>query len=293
MLNGSFRKKEGIVQQLFILLLLLCGSAQSVSCDPSKGSCKTCASDSDPAGKWWYPSTTGGHDNICDNGKYYNANTGTASNYYAIRGCCGCPKGKYFDMEDHSSSYKVTGDSSWNRKHQITYCDYCPGGWQTSSIGSSKCSKCNTGQEANGDKTGCEDCPIGKYNDVEGTSCELCPSGKSSEIEGGKSEGSCNTCAAGTFMTSSSSPVTCTTCAAGKYRFGVTTSITDTCTNCGAGKYIEADQDLQYHDSESKCKNCDVQEESTVARDECRSCLVGKYQDQKGDGACKTCEAGK
>jgi len=241
----SFRKKQGIVQQRLVLLLLLCGSAQSAYCATD---CKTCASDSNPAGKWWYPSETGGFDNICDNGKYYNSDTGMAANYYSIRGCCGCAKGKYFDMEEHSANYKVTGDGGYGSYHSFTSCDNCPNGWVAISIGSSSCNKCGLGKSSsnNQDNTGkiinhnCEDCEIGKYNNVRGGSCKSCPAGRSTS-KGATSEGSCS-CVAGTIKTSSA-PVTCTTCAAGKYRTGLSTDTGDTCLNCDAGKYIEADQD--------------------------------------------------
>ena len=192
----------------------------------------------------------------CNNGYYCPANTAYKKT--------SCNVGQY--TPDDGGAYKAClncacGKTSNSGKNGCVNC----GSGEYSNA--SACSTVTTGHYLAADKCSMKACEPGSYQDVAGrTYCNNCTAGhcKGCTQSGRSTNGAA--CDAGTYC--AKGQTACTKCSAGHCRG---------CHNEGKG---------------SDGAECNAGTYCTVGQTACSSCGTGKYQDETGKSACKSCTAG-
>ena len=149
---------------------------------------------------------------VCSDGKYADS-LGASS-------CTTCPDGKYSNVNTtkHECALCALGKQGRGsgKIREAEGCEDCPSGKYASTLGTSSCKTCSSGQYFNGSKQDCALCPLGKggtgYSSsklTEEEGCEICPSGKYASTLG---TSSCKTCSLGKYRNENVSRIQCIQC---------------------------------------------------------------------------------
>jgi hypothetical protein len=141
------------------------------------------------------------------------------------------------------------------------------------------CTNCATGtfRSSDMDPLVCEECGAGFYQDIEAqASCLPCIPGRYEDLN--RSEIQCKACPINWYSKNSSS-TSCKECTIGSSSIAGSTK----CEACAAGRYGDG------------CQTCEVGtfRKAGEAAHECKECVVGKYQNEKGQASCLPCIPGK
>ncbi|KAH9490225.1 hypothetical protein Btru_036094 [Bulinus truncatus] len=152
------------------------------------------------------------------------------------------------------------------------------------------CVSCGPGTFFNSTSALCENCQLGQYVETYGQlSCTSCPPGKTTRGKGSDSRLHCTSnCSSGfEFNVSNNS---CVPCSVGYYRDSSNSSL-ETCVMC-PGDFITSSQ-ASVSPSQCNIRNCtDLGKYRNPQSNQCESCPLGTYSEQKWQDACVTCPSG-
>ena len=229
---------------------------------------------------------------------------------------CLCKKRHKFP-HDAPADCKLCAPGQYGDQQAATTCKDCASGMYTETTTQIICVNCPKGYWQNQiGISSCQLCDKGKYNDQVGIveeddACKICATGKYNTLTARTVETDCTLCGIGRYMdsTKTGSPDSddCRSCPKGKYENekGVSGQHADSnsdaaqrakvnCKRCPTGRYNkqESRSVMATH-----CLMCDVGRYSTETglnnSEECKRCMMGKYQNEKGQTLCLNCGAGR
>ena len=235
----------------------------------------------------------------CAIGKYQGS-TGKTS-------CASCAIGQYQGSTGQSSCASCA-IGQYQGSTGKTSCASCAIGQYQGSTGQSSCGSCPTGKyQGSTGQSSCDKCLVGQYNSVAGSSmCKMCVVGM---YQPDDEQSNCKPCDTDKVTGVPSGATSCAVgCPNGYFANGQIF-----CTKCAEGKYINGEASCKTCSNDQpnsdgiscfkclpgrykrSCTVCPIGRYTgweTEILNECHLCDTG-YQDEEGQGNCKTCPFGR